>query len=305
MNLVSRLLGTTPKPESRHRVFGDFAPYEGWADAGFELGFYGLNIRDWLFTGESKGYDQRRVVHVGHPPVDEEYFEWIALLTSIAHARGRFCMAELGAGWGRWIASAAVLCRQRKIECSFIGVEAEPSRFELMKMVLRDNGVNPDDHDLLQAAVAERNGEVLLTGLEAARDLYGHKTIRADEVTMYQNAPGYEIRRVPAYSLETICVHHEYVDLIDIDVQGAEYDSLAPAFDVLDWKVGMVHIGTHSRKIERSLKSVFRAHGWLNAFSYPCHSETETRFGRVTFVDGVQTWVNPDRPDLLAALVDT
>jgi FkbM family methyltransferase len=304
MSLISALFGPARADRRAHSVFHEFATYDGWAEPGFERGFYGLNIRDWLFTGESRGYSDRRVAHVGHPPVDEEYFEWIALLTSIAHARGRFCMAELGAGWGRWIASAAMLCGQRKVACSFIGVEAEPSRFELMKMVLRDNGVNPDDHDLLQSAVADRDGEVLLTGLEASRDLYGHKTIRADEVTMYQNFPGYEIRPVPAYSLKTVCAHYQYVDLIDIDVQGAEYDTLGPAFDTLDWKVGMVHIGTHARTIERSLKRVFRAHGWLNAFSYPCHSEVNTRFGRVKFLDGVQTWVNPDRPDLLTALLD-
>jgi FkbM family methyltransferase len=305
MSVIGALFGHPRTGRRAHRVFHEFPPYDGYAAPGFERGFYGLNIRDWLFSGESKGYNERRVVHVDHPPVDEEYFEWIALLTSIVNARGRFCMAELGAGWGRWIASAAVLCRQRDVECSFIGVEAESSRFELMKMVLRDNGVNPDDHDLLQAAVAERDGEVLLAGLEASHQQYGHKIIRADEATAYQNFPGYEVRPVPAYSLETICANHQYIDLIDIDVQGAEYDSLAPAFDVLDWKVGVVHIGTHTRRIERSLKRAFRAHGWLNAFSYPCHSEVATRFGRVTFVDGVQTWVNPDRPDLLTALVDT
>jgi len=304
MTLIGSLLGTTRQARPAHCVFREFAPYDGWAEPGFERWFYGLNIRDWLFTGESKGYTDRRAVHVGHPPVDEEYFEWIALLTSIAHARGRFCMAELGAGWGRWIASAAVLCRQRGVDCSFIGVEAEASRFEWMKMVLRDNGINPDDHDLLRAAVADRDGELLLTGLEASDDVYGHKTIRADEVSLYENVPGYTIRPVPAYSLKTVCAHYQYIDLIDIDVQGAEYDSLAPAFDTLDSKVGMVHIGTHTRKIERSLKRVFRAHGWLNAFSFPCHSEVETRFGRVKFLDGVQTWVNPDRPDLLAALLD-
>ena len=83
-----------------HRVFSEFAPYEGWAEAGFERGFYGVNIRDWLYLGHSKGYTERRAVHVGHPPLDEEYFEWIALLTTISRARGRFCMAELGAGLG-------------------------------------------------------------------------------------------------------------------------------------------------------------------------------------------------------------
>src|SRR5437899_12697137 len=104
--------------------------------------------------------------------------------------------------------------------------------------------------------------------------------------------------------MKTVCANHAYIDLIDIDVQAAEYDCLAPAFDTLNWRVGVVHIGTHARTIEKSLKTIFRANGWLNAFAYPCHGNANTPFGRVKFVDGVQTWVNPDRPDLLAPLLD-
>jgi FkbM family methyltransferase len=289
---------------ARHSIFQRFGTYEGWAEAGFERGFYGLNVRDWLFTGVSKGYSERRPAVVGCPLVDEEYFEWIALLTAVAHARDCFCMAELGAGWGRWIASAACVCRQNGQAFSLIGVEAEPSRFELMEMVFRDNDIDPDDHDLLRAAVADRNGEILLAGNDELRDTYGHKTIRADEVPIYQRIDGYVVRPVPAYDLGTVCATHKHLDLIDIDVQGAEYDILAGAFDTLNWKVGIVQIGTHSREIEKSLRRRFRAEGWLNAYSYPCNSTVTTRFGRITFVDGAQTWVNPDRPDLLAALVD-
>jgi hypothetical protein len=111
------------------------------------------------------------------------------------------------------------------------------------------------------------------------------------------------IRSVPAYSLETVCATHEFIDLVDIDVQGVEYDVLAGSFEAISWKIGVVHIGTHSKEIEKSLKKMFGAMGWLNAFAYPGHSTVQTRFGNVTFLDGVQTWVNPDRPDLLAALV--
>jgi hypothetical protein len=128
-----------------------------------------MQIRDWIYTGTSKGYVARRFVHIDHPPVDEEYFEWITLLTAIAHARGQFCIVELGAGWGRWITASALLCRRNGIECSLVGVEAEPSRFNLMKMVLQDNYVDPEDHDLLRAAVAARDGEVFLAGNEDRR----------------------------------------------------------------------------------------------------------------------------------------
>jgi FkbM family methyltransferase len=286
-----------------HAIFQQFATYDGWAEPGFERGHYGINVRDWLFAGRSKGFTDRRHVEVDHPPVDEEYFEWIALLTTIAHARDRFCIAEIGAGWGRWITSAAVLCRRKGIACSLIGVEAEPSRFEYMKMSLRDNYIDPDDHDLLQAAAAARDGEVLLAGNEELRDVYGHMIIRPDEVFRWQIVPGYAIQSVPAYSFQTICAPHQSIDLVDIDVQGAEYDLLAGSFAAESWKIGVVHIGTHSKDVEKSLRKLFGRVGWLNAFDYPGDSTIETPFGAVTFVDGVQTWVNPNRADLLAALV--
>lgn len=287
----------------RHRAFQHVEPYEGWAEAGFERGCYGVHIRDSVYTGTSKGYNERRLVHVDHPPLDEEYFEWITLLTAIGYARDRFCIAELGAGWGRWITTAAVLCRRKGIDYSLIGVEAEPFRFNLMKTVLRDNFVDPDDHDLLEAAVAARDGEVFLAGNEERRELYSHQLIRANEVLEWQIIPGNVIRSVPAYSLQTVCSTHPFIDLVDIDVQGVEYDVLAASFEAVSFKIGVLHIGTHSTEIETSLKRLLGAMGWLKAFDYPCHSRVETRFGEVTFVDGVQTWVNPDRPDLHEGLV--
>ncbi len=279
-------------------------PYVGWAEPGFERGIYGVNIRDWLYTGESKGYVDRRPVHNEHPPIDEEYFEWIALLATITKARGRFCMAEIGAGWGRWMASAAVLCRQKGVEFSLIGVEAEPSHFEWMKMVLGDNDVDPDAHHLVQAAVAGHDGDVILTGPDAPRTVWGHRTVRPEEVKAWETLPGYLFWTVRGCSLQTVFANHEHIDLVDLDIQGVEYDVLAPSFETLNSKAGVVHIGTHSRAVEKLLTKAFRANGWRNVFSYPSHSDADTMFGRVTFTDGVQTWVNPMRAELLPVLLD-
>jgi FkbM family methyltransferase len=300
MSFLGRLFRVNARARKTHEVFDRFAPFEGWAEPGFERGFYGVNIRDWLYLGHSKGYTERRAVVVGHPPLDEEYFEWIALLTAISRARGRFCMAELGAGWGRWMASAAILCRQKNIPFSLIGVEAEPSHFEWMKMVLRDNDIDPDDHHLVQCAVAGADGDAILTGPDTPRTVWGHRTVRPDEVASFETLPGYMFWTVRGCSLKTVFAGHERIDLIDLDVQGVEYDILASAFETLNAKVGAVHIGTHSKTVEKSLTKVFRRNRWYNACSYPSHSEVNTLFGHVTFVDGVQTWVNPARPDLIA-----
>jgi FkbM family methyltransferase len=256
-----------------------------------------------LYTGESKGNDRRQLVHIESPPIDEEYFEWIALMTAVIHSRDRFCLAEIGAGWGRWMISAAALCRQRGIPFHLVGVEAEPSHFEWMKMVLRDNDIDPEVHDLRYGAVSDRDREaVLLTGPDPPEKVWGHRTIRADELPNWVDLPGYKLRTVPGFSLASVLAGCDRVDLVDIDIQGVEHEILEPAFDTLNAKVSVVHVGTHSTHAEESLRRAFQRHGWHNAFSFPCHNTTDTPFGLVSFTDGVETWVHPTRTDLLDAL---
>jgi FkbM family methyltransferase len=201
--------------------------------------------------------------------------------------------------------SAAALCRQRGLPFTLIGVEAEPSHFEWIKWVLRDNDIDPDEHHLWYGAAADRDADgILLTGPDPPEKVWGHRTVRPDEVASWESLPGYKMRTVPGYSLKTILAPCASVDLVDIDIQGVEYDILAPAFETLNAKVSAVHVGTHSKSIDAALKALFKRQGWLKACAYPSHSDTNTRFGRVTFVDGAQTWVNPARPDLLDVLLE-
>ena len=110
---------------------------------------------------------------------------------------------------------------------------------------------------------------------------------------------------VPGCSLQTLFASHEHIDLVNLDVQGVEYRHPGPRLRHIEFEGGIVHIGTHSREVEKSLTKAFRANQWRNVFSYPCHSDTNTMFSRVTVTDGVQTWVNPRRPNLLSVLLDT
>src|ERR1700680_1300658 len=103
------------EPFNPHPFFRDFHPYEGWSEPGFEPWHFGAQFRDWLFTGKSKGYTERRMVSIGHPELTEEHFDWSAVLRAVATAERHFRMFELGAGWGRWSIAAAMLCRQRHL----------------------------------------------------------------------------------------------------------------------------------------------------------------------------------------------
>ncbi len=83
------------------------------------------------------------------------------------------------------------------------------------------------------------------------------------------------------------------MDLIDLDLQGAEAAVLTKAADLLDAKVKRLHIGTHSASIEKALRKLFSTHGWDNLNDYPGMCTNDTLYGKIQFEDGVQTWINP------------
>lgn len=99
---------------------------------------------------------------------------------------------------------------------------------------------------------------------------------------------------VPAVALAELLTPYPNVDLLDVDIQGAELPVLAAAMHRLDTQVRRVHVGTHGTEIERGLRQLFKDHGWECAHDYPGQSVTETRYGPIHFVDGVQSWVNAD-----------
>jgi hypothetical protein len=82
------------------------------------------------------------------------------------------------------------------------------------------------------------------------------------------------------------------VDLIDLDVQGAEADVLEPATSLE--RVRRVHVETHNRGVEGRLRRLFRRLGWECVNDYPIGAAADTTWGaRVMFTEGLQTWVNP------------
>lgn len=84
------------------------------------------------------------------------------------------------------------------------------------------------------------------------------------------------------------------VDLIDLDVQGAELRILTAAADELNSKVKRIHIGTHNTVIEAGLRSFFSHMGWKCLNDYFYQQECSTPYGIIKFDDGVQTWINLD-----------
>ena len=284
-----------------------------------DVDFIGTRTRRSFVAGMPGGATTVRstqMVTPSYPPFDEEYFEWVDVLETVEAAKDRYVMIELGAGYGRWSMRAAAAVR-RKPGCRFVcvAVEAEPDHFRWMLEHFRDNGVDPRDHELVWAAVGAQPGFVPFWVGEAdawygqamasnARapipDVRVRRRLRARSALgrpPVESLTDKSVVWVPCVTLSDLLSPHPYVDLIDIDVQGAEVDVLTSAIELLNERVRRVHIGTHSTEIEERLRTLFNIHRWRNLNDYPCLRQAPTPYGEITFGDGVQTWVNPQLGD--------
>jgi FkbM family methyltransferase len=282
---------------AHHPVFRRFENWRGIVGAGTQANWLGVltdvSYADW-------GADPEGVlVEPSLPPVDnEEYPEWIDVLDAACRAGERFAMVELGAGWGRWLTNAAAAYRQLRPHgpVFLVGVEAEPTHFRWLGEHLKRNGVDGRSMRLFEAAVAGIPGHVVFhTGDPAA--WYG-QAIKSQATWRNRLRRRREsgTRVVRAITLAQAFDPIEgVIDLVDLDVQGAEADVLENGARQLD-RVRCVHIGTHSAEQEDRLRVLFTRLGWRCRNDYACGGrEAETWWGgrNVDFQDGVQTWLNP------------
>lgn len=312
-----------------HPVFRDLERWRGEVPAGFQVNFLGVMTRTSFFGetgprpefGEMEPRPESGQVEASLPPLNEEYFEWIDLLEAVRQARQRFTMLELGAGWGPWLVNAAAaVTRCNPLPLHLVGVEAEPTHYAWMQQHFRDNGIDPNAQSLFRAAVASEDGTAAFFVGQAA-DWYGQSlapmggrlrwlraalrsilALRHRRPTSPRLGSGQggdprltaEVAQVPTISLRTLLAPFDRVDLIDLDVQGAELEVLRAAAAEICHKVRRVHIGTHGRRIEAGLRRLFAELGWTPVNDYACHSDADTPWGRISFNDGVQTWCNPE-----------
>ncbi|WP_431857277.1 FkbM family methyltransferase [Azospirillum sp.] len=245
----------------------------------------------------------------------EDYFEWIDLLESIEAAQDRFVMAELGAGYGRWLANAMAAIRRRRdrkpLNPLFIGVEAHPVRYGWMVENLRDNNMDPSRHRLLHAGVSGTPGALFFPLYRdqyagAADKDFGARLYTPEEMgasgepaasdLLYTDDDGRRMlfRRVETITLEQVLDGVGIIDLIDMDVQGAEYEIVRDGIALLDARVRKLHVGTHGDTIHDGVTEVLRRHGWHNVHDFRGGGAVRpTPYGPVRFGDGLTTWINP------------
>jgi FkbM family methyltransferase len=231
--------------------------------------------------------------------------EWIGLLKSVRSATKKFVAMELGAGWGPWLVAGAVAARNNGIKDAFLlAVEADPGHFISLRQHFIDNGLNPEQHRLIHAAVGSQHGWARWPFVESRSD-WGSRPIPIETV----GSPGSDMtisdylgRRFSKYvdievmSIVDLLTEQPRWDFLHMDVQGDEAEICQSGLELLSERVHWLVVGTHSRTIEGRVLSMFMANGWVLESEIPVSfvfrpgAPTQEA---MTERDGTQVWCNP------------
>lgn len=242
-----------------------------------------------------------RMAYPDAPPLDNETVEWNCLLSGVLEAKDQFVMFEAGAGYGRWLVSAACALRVRRPELSWllIGAEAEPLHFDWLHKHFRDNDIDPDAHRLFKGALAAKNGSTkFVVGEDHPAAWYGQAMLdhsgQAEALW-----PTEMLIVVETRSMETLLDDVDRVDVFDCDIQGAEREVIPAAIAILNRKVKRAFVGTHFMpfkncyEIDDIVCDVFSSNGWRCIEHHRPNTTEQIGSKSVHFDDGAQYWINP------------
>jgi FkbM family methyltransferase len=276
-------------------LFQQFANTDVKPEPGFIVDFMGSRMRTaWLWK-EAQAFDGQRL----GIPVPEDFhaetIEWIGLLKAVASAGDQYVAMELGAGFGPWTVAGAVAARRLGIkDIRLCAVEGDSRHFQWLRQNLVDNGFDPQQQTLFEAAVGVRAGQTQWPVDESTSCDFGRRPV--PNGVDYRGREFQNTRTVEVIPILDLIVAQPRWDLVHIDVQGDEVNLCRSCLDELSNRVRRMIVGTHSRKIDGDLIDLMFAAGWL------LEHEKPTRFYFVpgapsleamTAGDGTQVWLNP------------
>jgi FkbM family methyltransferase len=273
-------------------IFDDYERVESTSD--------GLSIYDFLGGGikaEYKaGWDKNIVssgkkVQPGYPALSEWTADWIAILLAVKHAESDFIVIELGAGYAQWMVSAIMAYKSKNPNGNAHGValEADDVHYAWMQAHVEQNisSFTETTTDLVYAA-AGTDGKVKFPKLVDPMKNYG---------ASYSLHPGdAELVDVDCLSLSSIYerLPVQKVDLLHVDIQGAEVDLIADdRFSACLAKTKFVLFGTHrSDELHNDVASSLIEAGFSILLNWPRNSQVQTKYGEVSTNDGAILAVN-------------
>ncbi len=313
-------------------VFDGMTPYSGMVEPGFIVTGMGrmTDARFHTIWGVDAAEEGGQATTLQFPTATdgEAWFEAVNWVEAAREARGAYVMATLGACYGGQAVDAYLALQAvNPMPATLVAVDPVPENIAMTRQHFRDNGIDPDDHWIVEAAVSDSNQPVLFpVGAPASGTqncvFYNSPAGRAalalrlkDEDQAGQvgcnllatNATGVSVnlapdREVPfeaelqfvsAVTVADMLGPFDRVDFVEADLQQSETIVFPPAIEVLNRKVRRVHLGTHHPKDHQQLEDMFRQHGWQIVFSFLPHHTYKTPAGELSLNDGVLTALNP------------
>jgi len=232
-------------------------------------------------------------------------------------------MIELGGGYAaRCVDAFTALGRENPMPSLFVLVEAEPTHFQWARRHMAANGMDPDAQWLINALVGVDEGPRLFM---VGEGFYGNAAVSPEEIDQvvrnmaspeetatvlrnllrggrcgldisYHTDIGiqfFDYGFVNTVALPDILTPLDRVDLIDIDIQGAEAEVIPAAMAELDRKVGRVQLASHGGAIHRGMWDLFFEHEWDCEVDFTPSSRHQTEWGSFDTEDGILHFVNP------------
>ncbi len=278
-------------------VFDRFAGRAFPPSPGFITDFLGVRTRTEFLSGVAAPDGIAMGLPIPTDNVHAEAVEWVGLLKSVLAARGRFVCMELGAGWGPWIVASAFAARHLGIgDVRLTGVEADPGHFAFMRDHLRDNGLDPRKHTLIEAAVGVQSGQARWPRCLDPAANWGSRPVTDDGNRDHLGGTVDEWLDIEVRSFRELLAAEPVWDLVHIDVQGWEFDLCQSAASLLDDHVRWMIVGTHDPKLHGQVMEQMHRHGWELENEKPPRLQWQS--GAVSLqsmvaVDGTQVWRNP------------
>jgi FkbM family methyltransferase len=219
--------------------------------------------------------------------------EWAGALLSVEKAKDQYRILELGCGWGCWLTNMGTAARKRGLSLDLIGIEGDSHHINNARKVLELNNFVDSQFTLHHGIAAATKGKAIFPNPEASATAWGGEAIfNPDAASLARAQTDGSVQVLDCYTLSNLC-SEKIIDLLHIDIQGAEVDFVTGNMKEISQYVRRALIGTHSRIIEGQLMQHFIDAGWTLEIERPLIAPVIA--GRpVTQIDGVQMWKNPN-----------
>jgi FkbM family methyltransferase len=301
-------------------------PWCGEVPDGYVVDFLGI-LRDGKFLWNQAGPCGGQYVTTSLPTLatdGEGWFEVADWLISAHEARQQYVAVSLGASFGYQLVGAwKALQAVNPLPARLVAVEPVPQNCAWIRRHMATNGINPDDHWIIQAALGHDNEPVLFpvgapgTGLQnshvvnatESRQSYAEALRRQgqcervlESILLYNSTGimrelghGYsaELKLVSAVTLRDVLAPLDRIDLLEVDIQQSEIEVIPPCMEIVNRKVRRIHVGTHGREAHDLLRALFSRAKWEIVFDYAPNSRHVTGRGSMDLGDGILTARNP------------